>query len=81
MWIVWMMIGALIGFSLFAILAANKDYKNRLREAELMQRIDRMEGDSNQERQGYNLMLRIKDEEISRLKEMLNDKSGSNTDR
>ena len=45
------------------------------------QQIERMKEDFEQERQGYNLMLRIKDEEISRLKEMLNDKSGSNTDR
>ena len=51
------------------------------REQELLKQIERMKEDFEQERQGYKLMLRIKDEEISRLKEMLNDKSGSNTDR
>lgn len=81
MWIVWMIVGALIGFSLFAILSAERDYMNRQRELQLLEQIERMKDDFEQERKGFNLMLRIKDDEISRLKEMLNDKSGSNTDR
>ncbi len=51
------------------------------RTQELLKQIERMKEDFEQERKGFNLMLRIKDDEISRLKEMLNDKSGSNTDR
>lgn len=51
------------------------------REQELLRQIERMKEDFEQEKHGYILMLRLRDEEISRLKEMLNDKSGSNTDR
>ena len=41
------------------------------REQELLKQIERMKEDFEQERKGYGLMIRIRDEEIERLKEML----------
>lgn len=41
------------------------------REQELLKQIERMKEDFEQEKHGYILMLRLRDEEISRLKEML----------
>lgn len=75
------LIGATISLFIYAIVFTGSEEKlNKKREAELLLKIKRMEDDFEQERKGYNLMLRIKDEQILKLKEMLNDKSRSDTD-
>ena len=43
----------------------------RTKEDELLKKIEQIKADYEQERQGYILLLRLKDEEIERLKEMI----------
>lgn len=72
MFIVWMILGGTIAISLYALILAGRDDMSR--EKELLQQIKRMQEDFDQERKGFGLMIRIKEEEIERLKEALRGK-------